>query len=201
MQTAISVQFLLRPVLQRLQQRILVQQGLARKVGHSAGYPQNAVMRPSGKSQCIVGTAQQLLGTGGHAADAPHLSGVQLGVAVHPLKARRGVALGLNGAGSKHLFAQLGAALGGCGGVQLVKGDGVHLHAQVDAVQKRAGHPAAVLPHRTGRAGAGAGGVAVVAAFAGVHGGYQLEVAGVGGASGGAAHGDLAVLQRLAQHL
>ena len=40
-----------------------------------------------------------------------------------------------------------------------------------------------------------------VYAFAGVHSGYQLEVAGVGGASGGAAHGDLTVLQRLAQHL
>ena len=41
----------------------------------------------------------------------------------------------------------------------------------------------------------------LVAAFAGVHGGHQLEMAGVGGAACGPAHGDLAVLQRLAQHL
>ena len=85
--------------------------------------------------------------------------------------------------------------------MQLIEGDGVHLNAQVDAVQQRAGHPAAVLPHRTGRTGAGTGGVAVVAAFAGVHGGHQLETAGVGCAAGGAAHRDLAVFQRLAQHL
>ena len=91
--------------MQRFQQGILVQQGLARKVGHGAGYPQNAVVRPGRKSQCIVGAAQQLLGTGGHAADAPHLPGVQLGVAVHPFKARRSVALGLNSAGGQHLFA------------------------------------------------------------------------------------------------
>ena len=51
-------------------------------------------MRPGGKSQCIVGTAQQLLGTGGHAADAPHLPGVQLGV---------GGSGDLTGHGARHL--------------------------------------------------------------------------------------------------
>ena len=69
--------------------------------------------------------------------------------------------------------------------MQFIEGHRVHLDAEVDAVQQRAGHPAAVLPHRAGRTGAGPGGVAVVAAFAGVHGGDELEAAGISGASGG----------------
>ena len=152
------------------------------------------------KAQSVVGGTQQPLGGGGHAADAPHLPGGELGVAEHTLKTRGGIALCLNGPGGKHLFAQIGAALGRDDGVQLVKGDGVHLYAQVDAVQQRAGHTAAVLPHSTGRTGALPGGVAVVAALTGVHGGYQLEAAGIGGTACRSAHGDLAVLQRLAQH-
>ncbi len=84
--------------------------------------------------------------------------------------------------------------------MQLVKGDGIHLYAQVDTVQQRTGNPAAVLPHGAGRAGAGMGRVAVIAALAGVHGRDQLEATGVSGASRRAADGDLAVLQRLPQN-
>ena len=42
--------------------------------------------------------------------------------------------------------------------------------------------------------------MAVVAAFAGVHGGDELEAAGISGASGGSADRDAAVLEGLAQH-
>ena len=107
-------------------------------------------MGAGGKAQSVVGGTQQPLGGGGHAADAPHLPGGELGIAEHALKTRGGIALCLNGPGGKHLLAQVGAALGGSRCVQLVKGDGVHLYAQVDAIQQRAGHPAAVLPHGTG---------------------------------------------------
>ena len=72
---------------------------------------------------------------------------------------------------------------------------------QVDAVQQRAGDPPPVLGDGAGGAGAFPGGVPQVAAFAGVHGRYQHEFAGVGGCPVYAAHGNGAVLQRLAQHL
>ncbi len=42
--------------------------------------------------------------------------------------------------------------------------------------------------------------MAVVAAFTGVHGGDELEAAGISGASGGSADRDAAVLEGLAQH-
>ena len=152
------------------------------------------------EAQRVVRSAEELLGTGGHPADPAHLPGRELGVAADALEAGGGVTPGLDLAGLQHLLAQRGTALGRGGGVKLIEGDGVHLDAEVDAVEQRAGYPAAVLPHRAGRAGAGAGGVAVVAALAGVHGGYQLEPAGVGGAASGAADRDLAVFQRLAEH-
>ena len=152
------------------------------------------------KAQCVVGGAEEPLGGGGHPADTPHLPGCELGIAAHALISGGGIALGLHGPGSKHLLAQVCTALGGGAGVELVKGNGVHLHTEVDAVQQGAGYPAAVLSHRTGRTGTGTGGVAVVAALAGVHGGHQLEPAGVGGAACRTAHSDLAVLQRLAQN-
>ena len=149
----------------------------------------------------LLVAAEELLGTGGHPADAAHLPGGELGVAADTFVAGGGVALGLNGAGSKHLFAQLGAALGGCGGVQLVKGDGVHLHAQVDAVQQRAADAAEVAVHGGGRAGAAPGGVAVPAALAWVHSADQHELAGIGNAAADPGDGDAAVLHGLAQHL
>ena len=192
--------FFLCPVLQGFQHTVPIKQLFACQIGHRAGHPKDAVMGAGGKAQSVVGGAQQPLGGGGHAADAPHLPGGELGVAEHTLKTWGGIALCLNGPGGKYLFAQIGAALGRDDCVQLVKGDGVHLYAQVDAVQQRAGHTAAVLPHSTGRTGALPGGVAVVAALTGVHGGYQLEAAGIGGTACRSAHGDLAVLQRLAQH-
>ncbi len=71
----------------------------------------------------------------------------------------------------------------------------------VDAVHERAGDAALVLGDDARRAGAGAGGVAVIAARAGVHGGHQLEVGGEGERSLGAADGDDLVFKRLAQHL
>ena len=83
--------------------------------------------------------------------------------------------------------------------MQFIEGHRVHLDAEVDAVQQRAGHPAAVLPHRAGRTGAGPGRVAVVAAFAGVHGGDELEACRIGDVGVGARHRHAAALQRLAQ--
>ena len=43
-------------------------------------------------------------------------------------------------------------------------------------------------------------GVAIVTARTGVHGGYELEVAGVADAVFGSAYGDVPVLKGLAQH-
>ena len=58
-----------------------------------------------------------------------------------------------------------------------------------------------VLLHLLGRTGAAAGGVAVPAAAAGVHGAHQHEAAGQRQGAGGAGDGHKAVLQRLAQRL
>ena len=102
------------------------------------------------KPEGIVGLPQEPLGGRGHAADAPHLPGGELSVAVHALEPGGRVTFGLNGTGGENLPAQVSAALRGGGGMQLVKGNGIHLNAQVDAVQQRAGYPAAVLPHRAG---------------------------------------------------
>lgn len=88
------------------------------------------------KTQCIVGGAEKPLGGGGHPADTPHLPGCELGIAAHALVPGSGIALGLHGPGGKHLLAQVCAALGGGAGVELVKGNGVHLHTEVDAVQQ-----------------------------------------------------------------
>ena len=113
--------FFLCPVLQGFQHTVLIQQLFACQIGHRAGHPQDAVMGAGGKAQSVVGGTQQPLGGGGHAADAPHLPGGELGVAEHTLKTRGGIALCLNSPGAKHLFAQIGAALGRDDGVQLVK--------------------------------------------------------------------------------
>ena len=195
-----QINFFLCAVLQGFQHRIFVEELLSGQVGDGAGNPEDTVMGAGREAQRVVRSAEELLGTGGHPADPAHLPGRELGVAADTLEAGGGITPGLDLAGLQHLLAQGGTALGRGGGVKLIEGNGVHLDAEVDAVEQRAGHPAAVLPHRAGRAGAGAGGVAVVAALAGIHGGYQLEPAGVGGAASGAADRDLAVFQRLAEH-
>ena len=145
-----QIDFFLCAVLQGFQHGIFVEELLSGQVGDGAGHPEDAVMGAGREAQRVVRSAEQLLGTGGHPADPAHLSGRELGVAADALEAGGGVTPGLDLAGLQHLLAQRGTALGRGGGVKLIEGDGVHLDAEVDAVEQRAGHPAAVLPHRAG---------------------------------------------------
>jgi len=76
-------------------------------------------------------------------------------------------------------------------------GDG---EVDVDAVKQRPGDFLSVARDLVGGVAAGAFGVAVVAAGAGVHGGDELEAGGEVAFHRGAADGDMAVFQRFAQH-
>ena len=75
-----------------------------------------------------------------------------------------------------------------------------YLALYVDAVEKRTAYLVHVFLYLPGRAYAVMGGVAIVAARAGVHGGYELEVAGVADAVFRPAYGDAPVLKGLAEH-
>ena len=150
-----QIDFFLCAVLQGFQHGIFVEELLSGQVGDGAGHPEDAVMGAGREAQRVVRSAEELLGTGGHPADPAHLPGRELGVAADALEAGSGVTLGLDLAGLQHLLAQRGTALGRGGGVKLIEGDRVHLDAEVDAVEQRAGYPAAVLPHRAGQARVG----------------------------------------------
>jgi len=79
--------------------------------------------------------------------------------------------------------------------------DGRDLDDQVDPVQKRPGDAAEILVDRGLRAGAAPAGVAVPSALAGIHRADQHKFARIGHGALDARNGDLAVLERLAQHL
>ena len=76
-----------------------------------------------------------------------------------------------------------------------------HFHHDINAIQQRAGDAAGVLPHGALGAGATAAGVAVPAAFAGVHGANQHKFCRVGHCAYDPGNGHLAVFQGLAHHI
>ena len=82
---------------------------------------------------------------------------------------------------------------------ELVVGQRLHVHMQVDSVEQRAGNLRAVLLDLERPAGTAVAAVAEVAAGTWVHGGDEEEPAWEDEASGGAADGDFAVFERLAQ--
>ena len=84
---------------------------------------------------------------------------------------------------------------------QVLKMDGGDLHHNVNSVQKRPGNAAAVVVHIPLGAAAAPGGVAVPAAFAGVHGAYQHKFRRVRHRPGNPGDGDLSVLQWLAHQV
>ena len=61
--------------MQSFQQGVLVEEGLSGEVGDGAGHTEDAVVGAGGKAPRVVGGAEELLGTGGHPADAAHLPG------------------------------------------------------------------------------------------------------------------------------
>ena len=107
----------------------------------------------------------------------------------------------LNGTGGVDPPADVGRGFGGSGvSGQFIVFQRRHIHAEVDAVQHGAGQAAEVAVDGGLGAGAASAGVAVPAAFAGVHGAHQHESAGVGDRAGHPGDLGLAVLQRLTQH-
>ena len=70
----------------------------------------------------------------------------------------------------------------------------------VDAVEQRSADLGEIALNLAGRADAVVGGVAIIAAGAGVHGGDEHKTAGVVDGVLGTADGDVAVFKRLAEH-
>lgn len=155
-------------------------------------------MAAAGEAQTVKGALHQPFAGSVQRAELPDHGGGHIGIAGY-LRAGKALLLHLpggvdtftdDGGGLRLLFAAHGLVL-----------HGGNLDIHVDAVQQGTGDAAHVLVHLIFRAGAAAGGVAVPAALAGVHGAHQHEAAGQRQRSRGAGDGDKAVLQRLAQRL
>ena len=168
----------------------------ALQVGDGPGHPEDAVIAPGGEAHVLVSPLHKGLALPVQGAVLPQLGLAHGGVAQGPLRA---VALGLDGPGLGHPGPDGGRGLPGAAVGQSLKLQGGDLGEEVDAVQQGAGELAQILLHLLGGAPAPAGGVAVPAALAGVHGAQQLEAAGVGLHRGGADHGDHPVLHGLAE--
>ena len=83
--------------------------------------------------------------------------------------------------------------------VEILPGHGRGFHPQIEAVHQRARDAAQIIFAADGRAGAGAGRIGEVAAFAGIGGGDQQEPAGVADMGIGAGDDHLAGFDGLAQ--
>ena len=70
----------------------------------------------------------------------------------------------------------------------------------IDAVEEWPANLVHVFLYLPRRAYAMMSGVAIIAARAGIHGGYELEVAGIADAVFGPAYGDVPILKRLAKY-
>lgn len=120
-------------------------------------------------TQALSGVLQELQGGG---------VGLHMGVQCLAAEGLVRFALARQGAlaGGHHALAHAGAGLAGHAVQQVIGGQGGHVYHQVDAVQQGAAELALVARHLLGAAAAGAGGVAQVAAGAGVHGCNQLTL-------------------------
>ena len=108
-------------------------------------------------------------------------------------------AVQLPAARARHTFADGGTVFAGFSS-KLAPVHARHLDVQVDAVEQGAGYAMAVAGHLFGCAAAAPVAVAVIAARAGVHGGYQLKARGEFNLPRRARHADPAGFQRFAQN-
>ena len=169
------------------------------EVGDGARHLQYAVVGACREVQPYHGLLQQPQALGVGLCVVAEQGARHLGVAVDA--GHRGKAALLPFAGAYDALAHGGAALADGRRRQLAEGHGSNLALQVEAVHEGAADAAEVALHLCGRADAGTCGMVVVAAGAGVHGCYHHEVGGVVHGGLRAADGDVAVFERLPQHL
>ena len=191
----LAAQILRRAVLQGLGQVLGLDVRGAVQVGDGPGHPADAVIAAGGEPHPGKGPPHDLLAGVVQGAEPLQGGRVHLGAAPAALPAV------LDRPGPIHPLLHRGGGLSRLPLGQLLKVQGVHLHEQVDAVQQGAGQAGEVLLHLVFRTAAPAGGVAVPAAFTGVHGAHQHKAAGVGHRAGGPGDLHLSVLQGLAEHL
>ena len=160
--------------------------------------PQDAVVAPGRQTQGVEGLTHQAGAGLVEGTVLPELGLLHPGVAGNLVRPVTGL---LELSRPVHPLSNLRRALRRPGLPQVLKGHDGHLDDEVDPVQQRTADPAEIAVHRRLRAGTAAGGIAVPAALAGIHGADQHEVAGI---ADGAAHtGDrhAAVLEGLPQDL
>lgn len=151
--------------------------GLAVEVGDGAGELDDAVVGAGGEAEALHGHFEQF--GAGVVEDAEFLEEGRghLGVAVDA--GVGGEPLVLDGPGGDDAGLDGGAGLAVGGGGEFVELDGDDLGVDVYAVEEGTGDFGQVFPDGSGGAGAFLGGVVVVAAGAGVHGGDEHDVGGV----------------------
>ena len=168
------------------------------QIGDGAGHPQNAVIAAGGESHVLVGPFHKGLSLWVQGAPAAQGLLAHGGVAGGAIGAEAGA---LPGAGLGDPGADGGGGFPGAAVGKGFKLQGRHLGEKINPVQQRAGELAQVTLHLGRCAPAPAGGMAIPAAFAGVHGTQKGEVTGVGLRRGGADHGDDPLLHGLAEDL
>lgn len=168
------------------------------QVGHRPGHPEDAVIAPGGQAQPLKRLAEQGVSRLVQNAVPGQLRLTHVGVTVHSGAL---IALPLPLSGPLHPLLDLSGGLPGLSVAQLLVAQGGDVYLEVDPVQQRPGDPGAIPLHVPLAAPAPPVVIAVPAAFTGVHGADQHELAGIDHCPRDP--GDLhpSVLQGLAEHL
>lgn len=168
------------------------------QVGDGARYPQHPRVAACAQPHGGGGLGEQ--GFAGFVGGGVGGEGVAVGFGIGAGLAS-GVARGLEGAGGGHAGGDGVAVLTG-GGVDEVGGaDGFDIDRQIDAVEQRAGDARLIIGGAARGAAARKGGVAEMAAAAGVHRRDELDAGGEGDVGVGARDADRAGFERLAQRI
>lgn len=167
------------------------------EVGDGAGYLENAVVGAGREVKPLHGFGQRGRTLRVGRGEAFEQGARHLRVAVDALEVL--VTLRLYGSGFHHALADGRTRFACRGGGEVGHADGGNFYLYVDAVEQRAGDFPHVFLYLRGRAVALVGGVVVVAAGAGVHGGHEHEGAGERDGVLGAGDSDFAVFERLAE--
>lgn len=173
--------------------------GCGFEVGDGTGHTKDAVVGTGAESQAVHRHFHDIAAFVGENTVLARQFATHLGVAMDPRSV--GETDRLNGACSDDTLSYCGAAFGLLLFVQLTDGHRRNFDVYVDAVHQGPADLVEIALHGTGRTSAGDGGVVVVAAWTGIHGGDEHKGGGVVDGHFGAADGHAALLHGLPQHL
>ena len=171
------------------------------QIGDGAAELEHTMIRPCAEVHLLHGGAHEVAPSLVELAEVLHLGRPHIAVDQQVGLAQAGKASFLHLARPLHPRADGGRRFSPGQVGQFLEGDARHIHMDVDAVHERPADALLVALHRTHRAGAFLLQVLKVAAGAGVHGGDEHKVGREGERPGGAADGDDAVFEWLAQRL